>query len=363
MNAAIFQANQRRKLISTALTTRDNRGHCNQDKASFVESVLTAIAPSPERPSLQQNVKTPSLRSQILAVGLLHSTGVCKFKNAMKKREAVRKPNSKISWSQTQRRKGFSKITELMKKQVLKWVLDHKHVVHSPISDDTVLVKNSESGQKERVPKLLLQVPVRELHNDLLMPANQGGLACARDIDGKVLISDTSLQKLLSKQLCAATKRHKQMCGCEICLTIQSHQQSLNHFCNRMAKKYDCDAAANKDNLELQELELEYRKGAFSDGQPLHAKPRDAMASVMCPNVQDDLPAWSCVLRRCPNCPTYQFVHPVEADKSPSASKINFHVYVPVVKCSKHGVLPPQSKTCLDYEVLSENKKKGKVST
>ena len=95
VNAAIFQANQRRKLISTALATRDNRGHCNQHKASFVELVLTAIAPSPERPLLQQNMKTLSLQSQIQAVGFLHSTGVCKFKNAMKKREAVRRPNSK----------------------------------------------------------------------------------------------------------------------------------------------------------------------------------------------------------------------------------------------------------------------------
>ena len=40
------------------------------------------------------------------------------------------------------------------------------------------------------VPKLLLQVSVRELHNSLVNDPNHGGLKDARDEDGKIIISD-----------------------------------------------------------------------------------------------------------------------------------------------------------------------------
>jgi hypothetical protein len=55
-----------------------------------------------------------------------------------------------------------------------------------------------------------------------------GGLAEARDAKGKVIISDSVLQCLLPPQLQKMTERHKQMCGCEMCLTVIGMQQSLN---------------------------------------------------------------------------------------------------------------------------------------
>ena len=51
------------------------------------------------------------------------------------------------------------------------------------------------------VPKLLLQVSVRELHNGLVSDPNDGGLKDDRDEDGKIIISDSTLCALLPPQL------------------------------------------------------------------------------------------------------------------------------------------------------------------
>ena len=51
------------------------------------------------------------------------------------------------------------------------------------------------------VPKLLLQVSVRELHNSLVSDPNDGGLKDARDEDGKFIFSDSTLRSLLPPQL------------------------------------------------------------------------------------------------------------------------------------------------------------------
>jgi hypothetical protein len=57
----------------------------------------------------------------------------------------------------------------------------------SHISD---LVCTSCWGVEQR-GKLLLKIPVRELHNDMLLPLNKDGFAGIRDEDGQIIISDT----------------------------------------------------------------------------------------------------------------------------------------------------------------------------
>ena len=65
--------------------------------------------------------------------------------------------------------------------------------MESPIANDMATVKNQE-GLLIKVPKLLLQIPIRVLHNDLV-----NNLVEARDSNGKVLVSDTKLRQILSK--------------------------------------------------------------------------------------------------------------------------------------------------------------------
>jgi hypothetical protein len=86
--------------------------------------------------------------------------------------------------------KGFTRGTV----KISRVVYESPNVVESPIVNETILVKNIATGQKERVNKLLLQISIRELHNDMLLPPDQGGFAEAWDERGAARISDTALR-------------------------------------------------------------------------------------------------------------------------------------------------------------------------
>ena len=55
--------------------------------------------------------------------------------------------------------------------------------------------------EPQLVPKLLIQLSVRELHNSLVSDPNDGGLKDARDEYGKIIIGDSTLHLLLPPQL------------------------------------------------------------------------------------------------------------------------------------------------------------------
>ena len=62
---------------------------------------------------------------------------------------------------------------------------------------------------------MLFQVSVRVIHNSLVIDPNDGGLKDARDEDGMIIISDSTLCSLLPPQLKQISASYKIMCGCE----------------------------------------------------------------------------------------------------------------------------------------------------
>ena len=54
--------------------------------------------------------------------------------------------------------------------------MNHPQVVQSPIVNDDLKVKIDGHTEPQLVPKLLLQVSVRELHNNLVSDTIYGGL-------------------------------------------------------------------------------------------------------------------------------------------------------------------------------------------
>ena len=90
----------------------------------------------------------------------------------------------------------------------------------SPIARDTLLITDAESRIKQRVPKLLLECSMRQLHNELIASSDDGSLFGDRHADkNDVIISDTMLRYLSPPQLRPMTYHHKMMCGCAICNT------------------------------------------------------------------------------------------------------------------------------------------------
>ena len=72
------------------------------------------------------------------------------------------------------------------------------------------------------VPKLPLQVSVRELHNSLVSYHNDGGLKYARYEDDNIIISDSTLCSLLPPQLKQMSARYKVIFGCEYFIYAKS---------------------------------------------------------------------------------------------------------------------------------------------
>lgn len=67
------------------------------------------------------------------------------------------------------------------------------------------------------------------MHADLIKPEAEGGLACARDDDGNIFISQYMLKKLLTLQV-RYMSHQKKICGCEDCIRADVLHSSLNNW-------------------------------------------------------------------------------------------------------------------------------------
>jgi hypothetical protein len=304
--ALSFHWNQIRDLVQVAASKEQQKGHVNQDCALFLESILTAVAPD----SVDEN--TPSLRSRSSLLGLPLSTMRRKLRVGTKKRNALKARNGTMFWSKAERaRKGHSKVTLAVQAAVCKWIINHENVVHSPISSDTLLVKLFGFNTKQPIGKLLLEIPVRDLHNHLVSRVEEGGLPQARNQNGDIVISDTALRRIIKSdipQLRRLTERYKQMCGCELCITVATHQRSLNAW--RFRKLRELGNKINSTQGENDRLLAVARHAGYRDfmlpaGVPLHSKSRDAVKAIMCQPLECGYPPWNCVLQRCENCPKF----------------------------------------------------------
>ena len=124
-------------------------------------------------------------------------------------------------------RKGNSKINDQIKKSLYNWIMHHPQVVQSPIVNDCLKVKIDGHTEPQLVPKLLLQVSVRELHNNLVSDTEDGGLKEARDADINTIISGSTLRPLLPPRLEKMSSRYKVMCGCECCISVNRINSSV----------------------------------------------------------------------------------------------------------------------------------------
>ena len=77
------------------------------------------------------------------------------------------------------------------------WIIKHPSVVTSSIAKDIILVRDMITGNKyRRVGKYLIQISIRELHNDLIKSKNEGGFS---DVwkRNTLLVSGTGLRYII----------------------------------------------------------------------------------------------------------------------------------------------------------------------
>ena len=75
-----------------------------------------------------------------------------------------------------QKRKSHSKINEQINRSLYNWIIHHTQVVQSSIENDCLKVKIDGYTEPQLVPKFLLWVFVREIHNNLVSATKDGGI-------------------------------------------------------------------------------------------------------------------------------------------------------------------------------------------
>ena len=123
--------------------------------------------------------------------------------------EGIHVPQKPVIFSQVVKRKGWRKVNAELITTTHDFIYRHPNIIASPIAGDTVTVPDpADSNRKMKVQKMLRQISMRELHNDLIKNVP----ACTKN--GRVLISDTNLRAILPPQVKPMSNRYKEMCSC-----------------------------------------------------------------------------------------------------------------------------------------------------
>ena len=258
---------QRNKLLKQA-SAATSKGRLTDDKSGFINSALTTTTWTPPNTAATKKVKKVDERKQ-LDGAISRSSAYRRIKFAKMNRKNLRSGAETGVWSGNKKRKRYRKISEETVIALHKWIRDHPQVVQSPIAKDTLYVKGAD-GTKTQVTKLLLQCSYVQLHNDLIKSPQAGGFGGARDESGKVVISDTALRLHRPQELRPMTKRHKQMCGCEICIVSKQLLVTLNAWRRRRIVKLE-----SQDRVACDK----YKEQLFLSE---HADVKKEMMSMMC---------------------------------------------------------------------------------
>jgi hypothetical protein len=362
------------KILELARKGQEQGGRCDNVKSAFIKSLMVALSLSPDT---EKEKNQPSKRKQAKMLGLCVSSGWRYLTEGSKKRKKIE--DGEEYFPTTKKAKRRSRYNAEYKESIKQWVMNHQFVRVSPIKSDMLKIDG------EDVPKLLREIPIREMHNDLCKTEEDGGLKCALDAEGKPTIGDSRFRILLKEvlpQLRKASLRHKQMCGCETCIGMRYLQEALNRYRAKYITNREKEIrlqqnsvsqetrtrsrGGGQEELRRNEEELKaYQDLVMPNGKPMHEKPKDALEAVMCAPVKDGFRRWECVLSRCKDCP--KFPSPAQeeiTDKNDVNAKINFRHYQLFTKCSIHRVLfanAKQCELCEEQQELQNDFQKGKI--
>jgi hypothetical protein len=367
MKELSYHSEQIKEFISLASHTRNKQGKPKKEESEVINTIVAALSANVTvriDGNIMKEQKAPSGRS----TSRLYGFSPYHAKKGMLNRQKIviakaSGPNSRW-WNILKRQhKGRRNIPSAIRDAVIDWVVNHENVIPSPLLNETILVKAPGSTQKRRVTKLLLEIPVRELHNKMLSE-----LAETRDTAGKALVSDTSLRRIIKQNipnLRRISLRHKEMCCCTICQTVFTLQRSLNAFrrrqLNYLLREINNQTEDSAERDEAKGQYDSYKGTVLPNNEPLHERPRHALKDIMClPSPEIGHHHWACVMRKCENCPTYK-LHDVESQDAHDSPSIRFHKYVKGTKCTIHGILAVKSRVCELCETFPEGQKRGKI--
>ena len=269
---------------------------------------------------------------------------------ATKRRCILTNAEKDTTWSIISQRGSYNTIQHSLNQTLFEWIIRHPHVISSPIPRDTVLVKVRQgdgSIVKERVGKLLLEISVRELHQDLIKAPPIGLSEVHCPSTNNIIVSERYLRNILPPQLRPITFSQKQLCACECCTIMKMIHSSLIKFRKKVIQSYipQPKIRTRSSNNDLHSFD-EYTATLKANDHLLSNDPRDMFGTMSCNNASGDgLMKWKCAMGRCNSCPQTQFPTIETFDDSP-LDNIIYASYKYHLKCKLHGILPPSSSSC-----------------
>ena len=260
-------------------------------------------------------------------------------------------------WKNKTKRKVHSKINDQIKRNLYAWITRHTQVVQPPIYNDCLKVMFDDQTENQIVPKLLLQVSVREMHNSLVIGTNDGGIKDAWDEDDNIIISDSTLRSLLPLQLKQMSAQYKVMCGCECCIYAKSIHSILLSWRDRYSEKLKDkiqNSQIRRSDEKSHRIYETYKNTIMAHGRHIYDKSYDTEKDKMCIYPQSDhaLPHWKCVLRCCARFTCINISDQETYNQySETTPSISFQIYHIIGRCIAYGRIPLKDKkyvTCVN---------------
>ena len=148
------------------------QGRKPDDKQSFVNPYFISISDGIES-------KKRSVKKLTKYLSLPRSTIYRLFSKCNTIIEKLTNNKGDVKWSSVRKRKRrYPLIHESLKTMIQEWIIKHPSVVASPIVKDIILVPDELTGKKnQRVGKYLIDIFIRELHNDLIRSKNEESIS------------------------------------------------------------------------------------------------------------------------------------------------------------------------------------------
>ena len=154
-------------------------------------------------------VKQPSTRKFIRQISetldVKPRTGFWRLCAAKSERKEIR--SGRMLWFSIPKWHRHTKINECIKIYLYKWILHYHQFVHYPRANDCLKVYIDVKAGTQLVPDLLLEASVREIHNSMYIPPEEGGLKESRDPEDNIIIGNSTLRNIKKTQLKKKTSR------------------------------------------------------------------------------------------------------------------------------------------------------------
>ena len=167
-----YPTRKKEKILSHAISVGNKRKQ-TEDRKTFVISNIVSIVTSTSKKTDHNEVNT------------IRDLLQCSRSSAYRQQKRVstkcghliaQVKNTSVKWSIKPCIVRTKKMSKALRQEIVDWIMQNSNVRQCPITRDTLLIADADTKVKFRVPKLLLECSMRQLHNELIASPDDGGL-------------------------------------------------------------------------------------------------------------------------------------------------------------------------------------------